>query len=257
MQLIVVMMLQAFLLALSCASIIKAEVDRSLPPIVFLPGFTGSRLYAEVNDTSSLPVSCQGSNIPISTPFVVLFNVTLMFKDPNCLYDLLSMEFDSSAKTFGPLPGINIFTLNFGGFDGIEAIYYSFPLDVKSWGYEVNINLFGAPYDYRFMSSNSLTQIGFISDLKSLVEHAYLLNNRQKVLLVGHSNGGPTMYSFLTSKLISPAWKDKYIAAMVGLSGNFLGQMNGYRVFAYSSFGAAEQRMYATWEASYGYYNQL
>eukprot|EP01034_Spumella_vulgaris_P032425 gene32425-40021_t len=101
------------------------------------------------------------------------------------------------------------------------------------------------------MSSKSLAKIGFFQQLKDLIEKAYRLNGSRRVILMGHSNGGPTMYSFLTSDFVTQTWKNKYIGAMVGLSGNFLGQMNMYRPFAYSP-SAGEQEIMASWEASYG-----
>ena len=86
------------------------------------------------------------------------------------------------------------------------------------------MNLFGAPYDYRFMSSQSIIASGLVKSLVDVVEQAYRLNGGRKVVLMGHSNGGPTLYSFLTSSqsdnsLVTQEWKDKYIAAMIGLSG--------------------------------------
>jgi len=67
-------------------------------------------------------------------------------------------------------------------------------------------------------------------------------------MLIGHSNGGPTVYSFLAA--MSPEWCEQYICGQIGLSGNFLGQMNGYKDF-FVSGDEARQAMLASWEAMY------
>lgn len=175
----------------------------------------------------------------------------MMFHSTQCMYDLLTTDFDSSTNTFSDREGIHIGTQNFGGFSDVSWVYWSFPRDVESWGYQLNRNLFGAPYDYRYMSNKSFLKNGFYQQLKELVEKAYLLNGKNRVLLMGHSNGGPTMYGFLTSHFVSQEWKDTFIAGMVGLSGNFLGQMNMLRSYI-APMTEPEQVMIASWEASYG-----
>jgi len=111
--------------------------------------------------------------------------------------------------------------------------------------------LFGVPYDYRFMSDEYYSSSGFIDNVKALIEKAYTINKGRRVFLIGHSNGGPTMYSFLTSKKVSQEWKDRYMAGMIGLSGNFLGQMNCITSFLYNP-DSSNQEMAASWEANYG-----
>lgn len=147
-------MLSILLFILGLA-VVKSEYDASLPPIVFLPGLTGTRLYATIQDATYVPSSCSDSNLPIGTPFSVIWNVS-MIVHTQCMYDLLTTKFDASTNTFSGLEGIDIGTQHFGGFSDVAWIYWSFPRDVEPWGYELNRNLFGAPYDYRFMSNKSL-----------------------------------------------------------------------------------------------------
>jgi len=70
------------------------------------------------------------------------------------------------------------------------------------------------------MTPYSLERIGFFSALQNLIETTYLLNNHQRVVLIAHSNGPPTLYSFLSSYAKS-IWISTYIAAFITLSGNF------------------------------------
>jgi hypothetical protein len=199
-----------------------------LTPVVFLPGYFGSQLFATVAEEQYLPQSCANSSvhIPIGVPFSTLYNVTLIAKARDCLWDLMRLDFTcddhSGICDFVPLPGITVSVNDFGGFKGIEPVYASFPRLLESWGYTPGVNMFGAPYDYRFMSSKQLTSSGLVQQLKGLIEQAYTLSGNRKVVLLGHSNGGPTMYSFFTEPEqtgITQEWKDKYVAAMIGLSG--------------------------------------
>jgi uncharacterized alpha/beta hydrolase family protein len=100
------------------------------------------------------------------------------------------------------------------------------------------------------MSTASLGAIGFLDAVTSLIEVTYANNLFQRLVLIGHSNGGSTIYSFLVSKDF--AWKQKYIAGIIALSGNYLGQMNAYETFiTYDSAGSARQRCTTSWEASF------
>ena len=46
-------------------------------------------------------------------------------------------------------------------------------------------------------------------DFKALVEHSYVTNSNQSVVLLAHSMGSPLSLYFLN--LMSQAWKDKHI----------------------------------------------
>lgn len=226
-------------------------VDLTLPPMVFLPGFGASLFSATVDASAQLPEACQNASIPINQPFSVDLTVA---KSQQCLNFLLQLNFDPMSGIYSSPPGVKITTNNFGSFQGIGENYWSFPKDLKKWGYEVGVNLFGAPYDYRLMSDYSLTACGFIGSMKSLIETAYEKAGQKRVILVGHSNGGPTMYTFLTSSQLSQEWKDKHLAAMVGLSGNFLGQFNviGDFILRSSDDENSDIDTECGWEGDYG-----
>lgn len=66
--------------------------------------------------------------------------------------------------------------------------------------------------------------------MKLLVEDTYQQNNNTPVLLVAHSMGGPMSLLFLQDQ--TQAWKDKYIRAMVTLSGAWGGSIKALKVFA-------------------------
>lgn len=66
--------------------------------------------------------------------------------------------------------------------------------------------------------------------LKSLVEETFTYNGKKRVILLAHSMGGPMSLHFLQQQ--SQAWKDKYIRALVSLSGAWGGTVKAMKVFA-------------------------
>jgi len=68
---------------------------------------------------------------------------------------------------------------------------------------QLNMNAFGAPYDYRYTSVPALARNGFIAQLQSLVEKASALSGCAHVMFVGHSNWtGPRVWKPLTAPWI-------------------------------------------------------
>lgn len=206
------------------------------PPVIFAPGYGGSDLYGFIR--YEVPKACE-SLVEVNTSFVVVPNAFLE-GNMDCLAALLTEPVNTT--------NIVISTKDFGTFHGISMSYASIPTSFVKYGYTLDQDLFGAPYDYRHMTVESLMNNGFIENMKKLVENAYTLNNNSKVILIGHSNGPPTLYSFL--KAMTQEWKDQYIQALISLSGNYLGQMNGYYSLVNNN-DASRQNMEATWDATY------
>jgi len=220
-----------------------------LPVVIFVPGYSGSQLYVTVELEENVPTECLGANIPVGEPFLAMINVSLDLRYPQCLYKLLTVRYDTETKTFSNQPGVTVSVRDFGGFSGISPVYHSFSSQLEKWGYVLGVNAFGAPYDYRYMFAPSLASSGFVNQLKLLVENAYEKNGKLKSVLIGHSNGGPTLYSFLEA--LDAEWTDKYLCGFITLSGNMLGQMNMIRSFVYSK-DINLQNMVTSWEASFG-----
>jgi hypothetical protein len=224
------------------------EAIDALPDVYFLPGLAGSFLFATVKDKSYLPATCELANIPINERFVIYTNVTLTAHNPECVASLLAMNFnESNTPAFTGIEGIEISTGEFGGPSGIMPVYLPYFEQLKAWGYKLGINAFGIPYDFRYSSAESLTAIGFIDNLKTLIERSYKLRH-EKAFLMGHSNGGPTIYTFLS--LMSKQWKGKYLGGMITLSGNLLGQLNAFSCFFHTN-RLDSQAMSTSWEATY------
>lgn len=82
------------------------------------------------------------------------------------------------------------------------------------------------PYVHHFVTDENPQ---FFQDLKSLVEETYVLNGNHAVVLLAHSMGGPMSLQFL--HLQKQSWKDKYIRALVTLSGVWGGSVKAMKVY--------------------------
>ena len=70
--------------------------------------------------------------------------------------------------------------------------------------------------------------------LKELIEETYDMNGNSPVLILAHSMGGPMSLHFLHTQ--SRSWKQKYIRALVTLSGAWGGSVKALKVFLVGKF---------------------
>jgi len=70
----------------------------------------------------------------------------------------------------------------------------------------------------------------YFSEIKSLIIETYRINNNEKVILVCHSMGCPTMLYFLNQQ--TKEWKNKYIKSLLSLAGPWAGAVKSLKVFA-------------------------
>ncbi len=240
---------------LGALGLVLGDTEKSpkLAPVLFLPGYGGSELYATISSSAKLPTTCQTVPMPRDRPFKVLDNDTMTSNYIDCVYSLLTLDFDPKTLTYSPagMTGEDIEVGFFGYFKGLANNYQSFSNVLTSWGYRLYENAFAIPYDYRYISDQGMTAIGFTTRLKRFIEEVYERNQNQRVILIGHSNGGPTIYTFVTSSILSQEWKDKYIGAIITLSGNMLGQLNMIEPFVYAH-NTLQQEMTCSWEGTVG-----
>ena len=189
----------------------------ALPPLVVVPGLTSSALEYELQDSSPPPWAfwcartTQGwkplwpnadLSHPESHPFEFL-----------CWVANLQVHFDPTTKTFGPArEGEKTRTVDFGGTGsapGLEVLWN--PLQAAGW--RVSKDLFVAPFDWRLPS---VAQAAFFNSTQALVEQAAARNGGKKVVIWAFSFGPQYTLSFLHR--MSPAWKERYIAAFVATS---------------------------------------
>lgn len=85
-------------------------------------------------------------------------------------------------------------------------------------GYRRNIDIRGAPYDFRKSPTDNDE---FHEDFRRLVEETSRQNSYRQVILVGHSLGGSYALSFLIRQ--SQEWKDKYVKSVITLGTPYSG----------------------------------
>eukprot|EP00794_Sanderia_malayensis_P018784 gene18784-20675_t len=97
---------------------------------------------------------------------------------------------------------------------------------VDKFGYKRGFNIRAAPYDFRYGPEYASV---YFTKLKALIETSYKTNGNKRVLLVSQSMGCPFSLIFLYNQ--SQAWKDKYLASWITISGVWGGAVKALRAY--------------------------
>lgn len=73
-------------------------------------------------------------------------------------------------------------------------------------------------------------QSEYFKALRNLIEETYIMNSNKKVVIIAHSMGALMTLTLLQQ--MKQSWKDKYIRAVVSLSGAWGGSVKAVKVFA-------------------------
>eukprot|EP00823_Brevimastigomonas_motovehiculus_P003551 TRINITY_DN217_c1_g2_i2.p1 TRINITY_DN217_c1_g2~~TRINITY_DN217_c1_g2_i2.p1 ORF type:complete len:384 (+),score=74.07 TRINITY_DN217_c1_g2_i2:170-1321(+) len=220
-------------------------------PFFFTPGFMGNSLFVTV---TQLPPSCPTS---ILYHRIQLWpNEELQTSNPACLAELLSMQYNVKRHIYDPIDGIDVDAGEFGPLSSLILSQYQTLMKYlqTQLGYVAEKNLFALPYDWR-QYDVSLGEHGFFKRVQLLIEKVYEANQQKRVIIIAHSNGPAIMYGFAMNMTL--AWRNKYIAGLVGLSGNFAGQLDCIEEFLWDRHTtvipdrALDRQVQSTWEASY------
>lgn len=199
----------------------------SLNPVVLIPGTMGSLLRATVTDRKThwyCPKNLDNVDIWINEEYFIPPLV-------NCLGDWLTMEYDPVTKDAVNQPGVKMDIVDFGGVDGmayLDDLFNSTHLlpymhiyikHLEKQGYTIGQNIFGAPFDWR---RGLLLGKEHYNKMIKLCEEAYIKNDGQKVVLIGHSLGGYFIHYFL-SNITTPEWRAKYIESAILVAPSFGG----------------------------------
>lgn len=206
-------------------------------PVVLVPGLGGSRLY---DDNGSLKWCNWQGFFPHMTnswrdSLTVKYNPeTKLFEEAS--YHTPYRTSHWHDKIFAPTP-------DFGCCNGVGNVLSR---SVKSsWqfqgildaalaiGYTDGVNLLGAPYDFRKITSPSVWT-EYCRSLKALIEHS-----QGRVVLLSHSMGSTLLLTFfvlyLPRVLLTPeavaGWKAKYVKRWVTVNGAFGGAGKALRSF--------------------------
>ncbi|EAX96516.1 Lecithin:cholesterol acyltransferase family protein [Trichomonas vaginalis G3] len=199
----------------------------SLRPIILVPGTMGSNLVATITNRKThwyCPKNLNNEEIWVDEEYVIPPIV-------NCLGDWLTMRYDPTINDAVDQENCKIDIVDFGGVNGmsfIDDIFNSSKLIpymheyikyLQKHGYTVGQDLFGAPFDWR---RGLVLGQDHYDKMTKLVEEAYVKNDNQKVVLVGHSLGGYFVHYFLTNKTTAD-WRAKYIESALLVAPSFGG----------------------------------
>ncbi|EAY18114.1 Lecithin:cholesterol acyltransferase family protein [Trichomonas vaginalis G3] len=196
----------------------------SKKPVILLPGLISSVLSGDV--TKKRYWYC-----PNVKDQQVWFNDDYVLPPTYyCLLDSVRLEWDDKLNNTKQPDYVNLSIVDFGGLNGINNIdslgdthfvpYYKVLVDrLIQEGYSERVDLFGAPFDWRF--GLNLPQ-DFYNQFTALVEQAYTTNQNQKVTLIGHSMGGFFINHYL-GRLMPKEWTEKYIESAIFVAPAFGG----------------------------------
>jgi lysophospholipase-3 len=178
----------------------------------------------------------------------------------DCWVDNMKLTYDNITRTTTNNPGVDIRIPDFGNSTSVEWIdpskasagnYFSTIAEgILKFGYERNVSLRGAPYDFRkapskkfFFFFHSLLNSSyclfktildelqdFFVNMKALVEDTFTQTNGQKIVFITHSMGSPMTLYFLNRQ--TQEWKNKYIKTWISLAGCWGGTIKALKVFA-------------------------
>uniref|UniRef100_A0A0E0M5T4 AB hydrolase-1 domain-containing protein n=1 Tax=Oryza punctata TaxID=4537 RepID=A0A0E0M5T4_ORYPU len=244
-----------------------AAVD--LHPIVLLPGNSCSQLDAELTEqyepSSSAPASC-GAGKGKGRWFRLWKNGTAL-GDPAvapCYTDQLRVVYDRAAADYRNVAGVRTCVVSFGTTRGFGSdddpsdpershCFKKMTQVLGRIGYREGENLFGAPYDSRYVPAppgmSAMAFAAFTADLRRLIEHASRKNGGKPVILVTHSKGGLMAVEFLTRS--ATPWRRRFVKHLVMVStgaGGIVVPMQSLAASAYAPPGslARTERSYGT-----------
>ena len=96
---------------------------------------------------------------------------------------------------------------------------------LQTYGYVDQVTVFGAPYDWRYAPDN---QQGYFDSLQALVEHAYRINNKQRVTLYGEGSAAMMTLAFFNymDEKIGTIWATTYICNFYSVGGLYAGAIS-------------------------------
>lgn len=206
-------------------------------PIIMVPGYGGTRLEAKLNKPSVVRYFCDlesdWSDVWINVKLLLPYMI-------DCLIDNLRLEYNPLNHTTHNTPGVDIRVKNPNSITSVEYLHqlplsgfaYFAPIvdkiiDSFQGGYERELNIRGAPYDFR-KAPNELGE--HFENIKYNTESLYDSNNEKKITFICHSMGCNQMLYFFYKQ--PQEWKDKYVKRLISLAAPWAGSFSALRAAA-------------------------
>lgn len=211
------------------------SLDSRRSPVILVPGDGGSQVEAKLNKTDVPHYICSKVT---NDYFSIWLNLELLVPLViDCWVDNMRLSYDNETRTTSNSPGVETRIPYFGDPFPVEwldptkaspgAYFKDIGNALVSLGYERNVTLRGAPYDFRKAPNENKE---FFVDLQNLIEETYHMNGGTPVTLIAHSMGAPMCLHFLQS--MTQKWKDVYISKLITLAGAWGGSVKAVKVYA-------------------------
>lgn len=216
--------------------LVVPSITVALSPVVIVPGDGSNQLEARINKPSTVSPLCKKK----SDWFRLWLDAGQLLLGTSCWADNIKLIYDEVSDSVSNNLGVETRVPDFGGTSSFEELDPSLPLHASaafrtmisqlvSQGYERNVTLRGAPYDFRYAPSSPVGA-KFTNDLRSLIEETSHSNGGRRVSLISHSMGCLQVLYLLQQQ--SQVWKDTYIELWVPISGVFAGAAKEMRLHA-------------------------
>lgn len=203
-------------------------------PIIFLPGIGGSGLEAKLDKDTTPAWYCFKK-----WDWFRIWFATEELLAQKCWMANLEMDYNVTSKTYMNTPGVEVRPADFGGLKGVEYLDYKFGIPISltgvyakmiksmlAVGYKKDVNLRGAPYDWR-LPAHVLKENGWFDQLEALIVDTYTKNGNRPVHIVSHSMGCPTALAFMNTKSID--WLNTYVKSFIPIAGPWSGAAKALR----------------------------
>jgi len=215
--------------------LVARPTDGASSPVVIIPGDGSNQLEARLDKPSVVSSWCSKK----SDWFRLWLDTPNLLLGTTCWADNIKLVYDEKSGVLSNNAGVETRVPDFGGTSAFEeldpgvpghatAAFRKMVLALTNVGYERNITLRGAPYDFRYAPSSPVGA-HFIEDLRGLIEETVRTTGK-RVVLVSHSMGCLQGLYLLNQQ--TQAWKDEFIEKWIPLAGPFGGSAKELRLHA-------------------------
>ena len=213
--------------------LLAALVQATLPPVVIVPGDGSNQLEARLDKPAVPHFYCAKT----SDWYRIWLNTADLLAKTSCWADNIRLSVNATTGRSTNAPGVETRVPYWGSTEAFEELDPAVPFHATAAfrqlvdafvaaGYERNVTLRGAPYDFRHTPDSS----DFPSRLRTLIEETVEAAGGQRATLVSHSMGGLQTLYFLQS--MTAPWKAQHIAQWIPISTPLAGAAKVARLFA-------------------------
>jgi len=214
--------------------VVVGMLNNQVNPVILVPGTTGSQIEAKLSRTSVPRWWCNAKR----DWFRLWIDTSQLLPElVECWVDNFKLVYNQADDSLTNTPGVSTRIPGFGSTYSIEYIqpgasftaYFNVLVDflVNSAGYQRNVSVRGAPYDFRYAPN---TNKFWLDSFKRLIEETFEMNNQKRVSLVTHSMGGLYTLYFLNQQ--DQAWKEKYVKSFIPISAPWGGSVKSCKTLA-------------------------